>query len=742
MRADRAEASAPRHRRRATIVGRGRRTCRAGLIAAAVAVIASCGGGAESGTQPGADLRTLSLNGPWDLAEGALDDAPPSIFAHVVPVPGFADMADPPLAEVGVPSSRRAAFWYRRAFEVPADAGPVAILRLHKVKYGAKAWLNGIEIGSHLGAFTLFEADVSNAVMRGRTNVLVVRVGADKGQVPPEIPTGEDIEKYLWLPGIWDDVTLTFSDRQRIARVKIEPEIERDRVVVHTTLVNHAAEPVDVEIGQVVVDEGGDEISRSSSRLRIPVGESSVTQTVAVPAARWWSPEDPVLYALSSRVDAGGRPADERSTRFGMRSVEWRGGAEPGFFLNGERYYLRGSNLSLHRFFQSTQRGGLPWDRAWVRRLLGTHPKAMHWNSMRVSIGRLPNFWYDLADEVGILLADEFMMWSLARESTRWSVDEMEKEYRLWIEENWNHPSIGWWDASNETLDEKSTIVVERLRGLDPTRQWENGGHNPPQGSDDPVEDHPYILFGLGRLADLPLYDFTPPVAPSTAVAPGHAYIANEYNLLWLQRDGLPFPSIAAAFERVPGMIGGFSPAEYREASAYVGSVLTEFWRSQRGYAGVQYFTYITESPLTGDAFLDVRDLILDPRWQRYAADAFAPFSVNLHFWEEEVDAAAIDVAIVLINDTLEPQAGQLELLAVAPDGSVLERSPAVTVDVARLGKHETVVRLPVPSVRRWVLFARLEPANGDLPTVWSRRKIGYRHLGEPIPDPPFDGVF
>ena len=57
-----------------------------------------------------ADARTVvSLDGEWQIAEGAMD-SPPTAFAHRVPVPGLVDMAKPAFAEVGKKSGKRQAF--------------------------------------------------------------------------------------------------------------------------------------------------------------------------------------------------------------------------------------------------------------------------------------------------------------------------------------------------------------------------------------------------------------------------------------------------------------------------------------------------------------------------------------------------------------------------------------------------------------------------------------------------------
>ena len=35
----------------------------------------------------------------------------------------------------------------------------------------------------------------------------------------------------------------------------------------------------------------------------------------------------------------------------------------------------------------------------------------MHWNSVRYCIGFPPEMWYDIADEEGLLIQDEFPIW-------------------------------------------------------------------------------------------------------------------------------------------------------------------------------------------------------------------------------------------------------------------------------------------------------------------------------------------
>ena len=63
------------------------------------------------------ERTVISLDGQWEIGEGGMDAAPAQ-FEHRVPVPGLVDEARPAFAEVGQPSPRREAFWYRRTFQV------------------------------------------------------------------------------------------------------------------------------------------------------------------------------------------------------------------------------------------------------------------------------------------------------------------------------------------------------------------------------------------------------------------------------------------------------------------------------------------------------------------------------------------------------------------------------------------------------------------------------------------------
>src|SRR5690606_18125358 len=72
-------------------------------------------------------------------------------------------------------------------------------------------------------------------------------------------------------------------------------------------------------------------------------GEASLAEFSLPPAAyRLWSPTDPYLYTVHLRLThADGTLVDAISVRFGVRHAQFK---DDGFYLNGERLFLRGLN--------------------------------------------------------------------------------------------------------------------------------------------------------------------------------------------------------------------------------------------------------------------------------------------------------------------------------------------------------------------------------------------------------------
>ena len=116
-------------------------------------------------------------------------------------------------------------------------------------------------------------------------------------------------------------------------------------------------------------------------------------------------------------------------------------------------------------------------------------------NSIRYCIGFPPEIWYEIADEEGFLIQDEFPIWHLNQWPASLKSDVIAGQYKQWMRERWNHPCVVIWDAQNESVTGETGKAIQAVRHLDLSgRPWENGWAEP-QSLGDCVESHPYLFI-------------------------------------------------------------------------------------------------------------------------------------------------------------------------------------------------------------------------------------------------------
>jgi len=691
------------------------------LLGMLLSVSGGCGQPKQADTPaPRIGRLVIDLNGTWEIAEGGMNTVPGS-FEGKVPVPGLVDMAEPAFEEVGKKSPRRQAFWYRRTFAVDTSVPGVALLKIHKAKYGTKVLLNGSLVGEHLPSFTPALLDV-RPLLKGdmQQNELIIRVGADRESLPEGMPTGWDFEKYLYIPGIYDSVELILADPPYIARVQTVPDIVQRKVKIVAEIDNvDDRELFDLHF-RLREARTGKSIESGAVGITSVAGQYKVPVTFEIPIeeCHLWSPEDPFLYMLEL-FTAG----DNTRTRFGMRS--FRFDKETGrAVLNGRPYFMRGTNVCIYRFFEDAERGDKPWRADWVRQLHQKF-KSMHWNSIRYCIGFPPDIWYDIADEEGFLIQDEFPIWLLSKAPESPTSDKIIPEYTAWMRERWNHPCVVIWDAQNESVTDETGKALQAVRDLDlSSRPWDNGWADP-QSESDCVEAHPYLFskiqWGNGEfhLSDLAGTSGSPYLrdAQKKYKVP---IIINEYAWLWLNRDG----TTTCLTDKIYGSLLGpnSTVAQRRLLYARYLAALTEFWRAHRECAGVLHFCGLgysrpgdkprPEGGATSDHFIDLEKLIFEPDFEQYVSDAFSPVGLMIDFWAEQLAAGAPQqFDVVVINDLYNNWAGVVRLYIVRDGRVVAEQSKSCTVD--SLGREVLSFSLTAPEdAGEYRLIAELVGAN------------------------------
>ncbi|MGH7994952.1 MAG: glycoside hydrolase family 2 TIM barrel-domain containing protein, partial [Opitutaceae bacterium] len=708
---------------------------------------------------------TLSLDGEWEIGESREVGAIPETFPATGPVPGLANLARPPFPDVdafdgcevaafranigeisdaervpppGHSRQDRNYFWYRRTFRAPAGKS-AAWLTLAKAQFGMAVWLNGVALGEDRACFSSGRFELTPAVRWGGENTLMVRVGAHPGVLPADLPAGTDFEKFRFTPGIYDTVEAAFCDNPAVMSVQVAPRLNPPAITIQVRLVNRGAAAARGILTQRVTQwRGGAEVARSEPQpFELASGEErTITHTLPLPAGtKTWSPEDPFLHVLET-----GTGGDLVRTRFGLR--EFRGDARTGrFLLNGAPCYLRGSNIALHRFLEDPDCGALPWTESWVRRLLEEIPRRLHWNAFRITLGPVPRRWLEIADECGLLLQNEFFMWTshpkwhAPKYSRKWDEAELIRQYGNWMADHWNHPSVVIWDACNETFDPVyGSVVIPAVRGLDLSgRPWDNG-YNEPVDADDPIEIHPYFLLNSHfdnrlqfQMADLETMsaDAVIKLGSAEPIWHGNPVIINEYGWLWLNRDGTP----TRVADRVYRMIlGADATPEQRFAYyAYAIAAETEFFRASRRFAGVLHFVYLTYSKpegYTSDPFRDVRTLELEPHFADYAAEAFKPLGAYLDFFRPTLVAGTRRSFVVkLVNDLGRALVGAVHLVLQDDHGAVAEARAGFSLEPFGTATVELALELPGRTGEYLLRAAADAGRAAGAPTV-SRRRV------------------
>jgi len=686
-----------------------------------------------------------SLDGIWNTAEISGSDIP-SHFPHQTPVPGLIDLSTPTYQDVSPPlvsevdnkfknfdsyrtqillDPKRDYFWYQKTFTIDSKVPPIALLKIHKAMYGTYVILNGIELGTHLPNFTPGYFDIASSLKgNGEANELLIRIGASRDTSPSSPINGHDHEKCRYIPGIYDSIELILTHPPFIRNVQIAPDLEQAKIRVQVELEGTLkGDPATLEYKisspnhkQEADNTGTVHIASCTPNLTL------VDFDVPMEGFQKWSPESPHLYTFN--LSSG---CDDYETRFGMRSFRF-GATDAKAYLNEDPYYLLGTNICIFRFFEDSERGALPWDREWVRRLL-TEFKTFHWNSFRFSLGSPPEFWYDLADEIGFVVQDEFAFWD---PSDRVTAKHLIEEYTEWMRERWNHACVLTWDGQNETSPERggtaTSAAIDAVRNLDLSdRPWDNGWSQARRATD-PVEVHLYLLNGDGTIKALSDLKNNRPKpwrwkSQIGGLHENNALICNEYAWMWIDRQGRP-GILSKNFKPFENHL--WQPEDtqrdadtYRYVYAKTFAMLTEYWRAFGNLAGVQHFAALSYSRLDGhtsDNLIDVQEPRFEPHFLRFAPDAFAPVAIVLDIFRPTASInSEFNGDLVLINDSKNKFEGkvQVEIRRHEDDSEAFDYYWQL-IEALPWNRSETSFRIKTPSEQGlWRIVATLTDDQG-----------------------------
>ncbi|MFI3332577.1 MAG: sugar-binding domain-containing protein [Rikenellaceae bacterium] len=358
--------------------------------------------------------------------------------------------------------------WYRKSINLSQEqlCERYFFIDFEAVYMNSEVWINGYYLGKCPYGYISFDYELTQHLKEGE-NIIAVRV--DNSLEPSA--------RWYHGCGIYGNVSLRSHNSGYFANNSTFITTPCDRLptgevnVSSIITLRHGEEAY--TINYTVESLDGEILASKSERLSATQGDNPLSSSLKVDDFELWSPQSPTLYTLTSTiVDSLGHKVDSESIIFGFRSIEWR--AESGFYLNGERTKLRGVCEHLE---------GGPMGSFWSESLLRWKLqliKDMGCNAVRVAHNPQIPIFYDLCDQMGLLVMDEiFDGWSKKADfdyGMQAFEENWERDTRSWIRRNRNHPSIFIYSIGNETRgDEIAQQIVEVCHQEDSTRAVTSG---------------------------------------------------------------------------------------------------------------------------------------------------------------------------------------------------------------------------------------------------------------------------
>ena len=400
-----------------------------------------------------------NLNGQWEFAGAPLAQKPVfgAALAERITVPY------PVESQLSGIERHEDHMFYRRLVTVPAgwNIGKGQNLKLNfgAVDNSATVYVNGIKVVEHKGGYTAFTADITKALKpSGQQEILVDVTDTTNGDTQP---IGKQSSNpggivYTASSGIWQTVWLEPVPVKAIDTIVTTPDIATSSLAV--TVNSTTATP-----GSTVVvrafDKNGDKAGVVSGRVNVPM-------TLPVKKQHLWTPDDPYLYTLTVEL-IDGKTRDLVGSYFGMRSIAIaKVGDYQKIVLNGKPVF------SLAMLDQGFFPDGLytaPTDEA-LRWDLQAQ-KDLGFNAVRKHIKVEPARWYAHADQIGLLVWQDFVS---GNNSTDQAKADFLAQGREEMAQLHNYPSIIGWIPFNEGWGEwdRTTTgqIAQDVKASDPSR--------------------------------------------------------------------------------------------------------------------------------------------------------------------------------------------------------------------------------------------------------------------------------
>ena len=359
-----------------------------------------------------------------------------------------------------------AAVWYRRSFNLPAEAaGKRVLLHFGAVDYKCEAWVNGQSVGTHEGGYASFTFEITAAVHAGENTLVVC---ADDDLRGGRQPFGKQSSRfhsygcsYTRTTGIWQTVWLEWVSPVYVEKMRLTPDAANGSVYLDATINGPAA---GMTLEAAAAFEG-----RTEGKAQALVDGNHAKLTLTMDHKHLWAPGEPNLYDLKLTLKNGGETVDVVDSYFGLRTISFDGKK---CLINGKPVFQR---LILDQGFYPDGIYTAPTDAALKADI--EMSMAMGFNGARLHQKVFEQRFLYWADKLGYICWGEMASWGIDPAKPH-TMSIFLREWLEVVERDINAPAIvGWcpyneaWGESNDGLRQLTLQMTYRAtKAMDPSR--------------------------------------------------------------------------------------------------------------------------------------------------------------------------------------------------------------------------------------------------------------------------------
>ena len=338
--------------------------------------------------------------------------------------------------------------YYHREISIPAEwAAKKILLHFGAVDYECWGFINGVEVGHHIGGSCSFHFDLTDHVKAGETCHFILRVKDEHRKLTQM--SGKQCHRYYSkmcsytrTTGIWQTVWMEAVNPYALSYCAVTPDLDNGSF-------NFKPELFKEKKGlQLKIRILADKEEVGAADLKVYTGMS-----VSIPLnkVRAWSPEDPFLYDIEYTLSDGDNVIDKVTSYAGLRKIHVEGST---VYLNNEKLYFR---LVLDQGFYPEGLWTAPSDEALKKDI--EFSMAAGFNGARLHQKVFEERFHYWADKLGYLTWGETPSWGAAcfwpmqGQAVYWEAAiNVIREWQDYVRRDYNHPSIVAWSPANETL--------------------------------------------------------------------------------------------------------------------------------------------------------------------------------------------------------------------------------------------------------------------------------------------------